>query len=143
MKTHLNFAASDLTKSVAFYATLLEAEPIKLLRDYALFITERPALELALDLSERVAAATDAHYGLCVDNVDEVERAIDRLERAHLVSAIERGQTCCYANHTKVWTADPDGRRWEVYTVHEDTAERNGSLQSCCTNDETQSCCVA
>jgi catechol 2,3-dioxygenase-like lactoylglutathione lyase family enzyme len=143
MKTHLNFATTDMAKSVAFYSTLLDTEPVKLLADYALFVTDRPGLELALDLSERVTAARDAHYGVCVDEVEEVERAISRLERANLVSSVERDETCCYANQTKVWTIDPDGRRWEVYTVHEDTLERNGSLGSCCTSDASPSCCVA
>jgi hypothetical protein len=35
-------------------------------------------------------------------------------------------------NQTKVWATDPDGRRWEVYTVHEETVERDGSQESCC-----------
>jgi len=143
MKTHLNFATTDMAKSVAFYSTLLDTEPVKLLADYALFVTDRPGLELALDLSERVTAARDAHYGVCVDEVEEVERAISRLERANLVSSVERDETCCYANQTKVWTIDPDGRRWEVYTVHEDTLERNESPGSCCTSNASPSCCMA
>lgn len=143
MKMHLNFAAADLATSVDFYSTLLDTKPVKLLRDYALFITENPALELALDLSDRVAASADAHYGVCVDDVEDVERAIARLERADLVSSIERDDTCCYAKQTKVWAIDPDGRRWEVYTVLEDTLERDGSPESCCASAEARSRCVA
>lgn len=52
MKTHLNLATTDLEKSVAFYSTLLDAKPAKLLNDYALFITEQPGMELALSGSE-------------------------------------------------------------------------------------------
>lgn len=132
MKAHLSFATADLAKSVAFYSVLLDTKPEKLLDDYALFVTNDPGLELALDESARVEAPEDAHYGLCVDRVDEVESAIARLERADLVSSVERDETCCYANQTKVWATDPDGRRWEVYTVHEETVERNGSQNSCC-----------
>ncbi len=134
MKTHLNLATTDLEKSVAFYATLLDARPAKVLSDYALFITEEPGLELALDLSDAVSPTRDAHYGIYVESADDVERAIGRLEAAGLASSIEREETCCYANQTKVWAIDPEGRRWEVYTVHEDTEERD---------DETRSCCVA
>ncbi len=121
MKTHLNLATTDLDKSVAFYSTLLDARPAKVLGDYALFITEQPGLELALDLREAVSPTLDAHYGINVETANDVERAIDRLKRAGVASSIEREETCCYANQTKVWASDPEGRRWEVYTVHEET----------------------
>lgn len=132
MKTHLNFAASDLAKSVVFYSTLLDARPSKRLDDYALFITERPGLELALDASDAVSASRDAHYGVAVDTVGDVERAIERLSSAGLAQSIERESTCCYANQTKVWATDPDGRRWEIYTVHAETGERDDEMTACC-----------
>lgn len=143
MKAHLNLATTDLAESVRFYATLLDAKPAKRLDDYALFVTDRPGLELALDRADSVSPAHDTHFGICVDSLPEVDLAIQRLENAGLVTSIERDETCCYANQTKVWATDPDGRRWEVYTVHEDTDERNGADTTCCQNDnETRSCCV-
>lgn len=132
MKTHLNLATRDLEKSIAFYSTLLAAQPAKVRDDYALFITEDPGLELALDLDEIAPVTTGVHYGIYVDSVDDVERAIERLERSGLAESIEREDTCCYANQTKVWASDPEGRRWEVYTVHEDTEERNTETMQCC-----------
>jgi predicted enzyme related to lactoylglutathione lyase len=143
MKIHLNLATTDLAKSVQFYSTLLDAKPAKMLSDYALFITEQPALELALDLGSSVAPATDAHYGICVDSIEDVEIAAARLQHVGLASSIERQETCCYANQTKVWATDPAGRRWEIYTVHEDTAERDAVGTTCCTvvADESRSCC--
>ncbi len=144
MKTHLNLATSDLEKSVAFYSTLLNAKPAKVLSDYALFITEQPGLELALDLNETVSPPRDAHYGIYVESTDDVERAIDRLSTAGLASSIEREETCCYANQSKVWAIDPEGRRWEVYTVHEDTEERDDENTTCCADEgEERSCCNA
>lgn len=129
MKTHLNLATTDLEKSVAFYSTLLNAQPAKVLADYALFITDEPGLELALDLRDTVTAGHDAHFGVYVESADDVERAMERLKAHGLAESIEREDTCCYANQTKVWTSDPEGRRWEIYTVHEDTNERE---PSCC-----------
>ena len=41
MKMHLNLATRGLEASVAFYSTLLGAQPAKKLGDYALFITEQ------------------------------------------------------------------------------------------------------
>ena len=144
MKTHLNLATTDLAKSVRFYSVLLNAKPAKVLSDYALFITDEPGLELALDLRDAVAPATDAHFGVYVESVDDVERAIERLEANGLAESIEREDTCCYANQTKVWASDPEGRRWEIYTVHADTEERDNSDTVCCSSENGErSCCVA
>lgn len=143
MKTHLNLATTDIEKSVAFYSTLLDAKPAKTLPDYALFITDEPGLELALDLRESVTPSADAHYGIFVETADDVELAISRLTAAGLASSVEREATCCYANQTKVWAIDPEVRRWELYTVHEDTEVRDGEDVSCCaTGGDTRSCCA-
>jgi catechol 2,3-dioxygenase-like lactoylglutathione lyase family enzyme len=142
MKTHLNLATTDLDRAVLFYSTLLDAKPTKALTDYALFVTEQPGLELALDLRDVVSPTNDAHYGIYVETADEIDRAIERLAAAGLAESIEREQTCCYANQTKVWAVDPDGRQWEVYTVHNDTDEKNGGDITCCSSGlQTPSCC--
>jgi len=144
MKTHLNLATSDLAGSVAFYSTLLDVQPEKNLSDYALFIVENPALELALDLRESVQPTTDSHFGIYVEDAASVERAIERLTTAGLASSIEREETCCYANQTKVWAIDPEGRRWEVYTVHGETEGRDDADTTCCASEgEPRSCCAA
>lgn len=144
MKTHLNLATTDLDGSVAFYSTLLDATPAKKLADYALFVTEEPGLELALDLRETVQPTSDAHYGIFVETAADVDRALARLSAAGRVSSIQREETCCYANQTKVWAIDPEGRRWEVYTVHEETAARDDEDTNCCAADDApRSCCAA
>ena len=134
MKTHLNLGTTDLAQSVLFYSTLLNAPPAKHLSDYALFITDDPGIELALDLREHVTRTHDAHYGIFVESVTDVENAIARLDKAGLAKSIEREETCCYANQTKVWAIDPEGRRWEVYTVHEDTEQAKDAETTCCLN---------
>jgi catechol 2,3-dioxygenase-like lactoylglutathione lyase family enzyme len=145
MKVHLNLATTDLGKSVEFYSTLLDAKPTKVFGDYALFVTGQPGLELALDLAESVSPTKDAHYGVFVETVEEVERATTRLQHAGLASSVERAETCCYANQSKVWAIDPDGRRWEIYTVHEETLGRNDSETLCCKSPDegSRSCCAA
>jgi predicted enzyme related to lactoylglutathione lyase len=136
MRTHLNLATSDIDRSVSFYSTLLNAQPAKIQPDYALFIAEQPGLELALDQRKSVQPTTDAHYGIYVETANEVEQAIGRLTTAGLATSIEREETCCYANQTKVWAIDPDGRRWEIYTVHEDTEERDDADTTCCSSED-------
>ena len=144
MKTHLNLGARDLAKSVAFYRTLLDAEPAKSFDDYALFITDDPGLELALDRDANAEAGRAEHFGVVVDSSAAVDAAIARLQTAGLAVDVEREETCCYAKQTKVWAADPDGRRWEVYTVLEETEERNEGGISCCSDaDEgAEECCA-
>lgn len=132
MKTHLNLATSDL-----------DAKPVKVRTDYALFITQQPGLELALDLDASTSPLHVAHFGINVDSVIDVEEAIKRLEAAQLVSSIERDETCCYANQTKVWSIDPDGRRWEVYTVNDETDLRDDADAACCTTQGEERSCRA
>ncbi|HEV8019949.1 MAG TPA: ArsI/CadI family heavy metal resistance metalloenzyme [Candidatus Lustribacter sp.] len=129
MKMHLNLATRDLTASVAFYSTLLGAQPAKHLDDYALFITEDPGLELALDRDPRAFAGHGQHFGIVVNSPDAVELQISRLAAAGYDTRVERDETCCYAVQTKVWARDPDGRRWETYVVLEESAERD---DACC-----------
>ncbi len=144
MKTHLNLATTDLATSVEFYSTLLGAEPAKTFTDYALFVTEAPALELALTLTDSVSPTTDVHYGISVDSGKDVEASIARLQHGGFASSIQREETCCYANQTKVWAVDPAGRRWEIYTVHEETEERDDANTACCgtPGEESRSCCT-
>ena len=147
MKTHLSLPTGSIDESVAFYQSLLGASPHKHYRDYALFITEQPPLELALDLHDarpRMDAAS--HFGIAVESSGAVEEAIARLEAAGVRIAVEREETCCYAKQDKVWASDPDGRRWELYHVIEESAERDGAGSSCCTPDSCDTfatCCGA
>jgi catechol 2,3-dioxygenase-like lactoylglutathione lyase family enzyme len=133
MKMHLNLATRDIDASVTFYRTLLSAEPAKHYEDYALFLTEQPGLELALDLDPATDVREGAHYGVVVDTPQDVEAAIARLQRAGYVVDIETDETCCYAVQNKVWASDPDGRRWETYFVLAESEQRD--------NEATTGCC--
>jgi catechol 2,3-dioxygenase-like lactoylglutathione lyase family enzyme len=130
MKVHVNLATRDLQASVAYYSTLLNAPPVKILADYALFVTETPGLELALDLDPSAQAAPGQHFGLAVDATEAVDEQISRLSNAGYATDIEREETCCYAKQTKVWSSDPEGRRWETYVVLAETEERDDEAVS-------------
>jgi catechol 2,3-dioxygenase-like lactoylglutathione lyase family enzyme len=132
MKMHLNLATRDLDRSVAFYSTLLGAAPAKKLPDYALFVTEQPGLELALDLDADAQAGHGQHFGIVVDSADDVDAQIARLQAAGHAVDVEREETCCYAIQTKVWASDPEGRRWETYFVHEESEARDSEDTACC-----------
>jgi catechol 2,3-dioxygenase-like lactoylglutathione lyase family enzyme len=127
---------------------LLNADPLKHYDDYALFVTEQPGLELALDRADESPQAVDgtvSHYGIAVESSDEVDLALARLQSAGLPVDVEREEICCYAKQNKVWTTDPDGRRWEVYHVLEESTVRDDG-SDCCTNDTCETfatCCGA
>jgi catechol 2,3-dioxygenase-like lactoylglutathione lyase family enzyme len=123
MKTHLSFPTASVDGSVTFYRALLDAAPTKHYADYALFVIEDPGLELALQADASTDTLHDAHYGIVTD-AQGVEDAIRRLQEAGFAADVRSEETCCYAVQTKVWTSDPDGRRWEVYTVHEELSAR-------------------
>jgi catechol 2,3-dioxygenase-like lactoylglutathione lyase family enzyme len=133
---HLNLATRDLNASVAFYRTLLLAEPAKRYDDYALFLTEQPGLELALDLDPQAVVSEGAHYGVVVEHPHEVDAAIDRLRQAGYPVDIETNETCCYAVQNKVWATDPDGRRWETYFVIAESNDRDTEETSCCRTED-------
>jgi catechol 2,3-dioxygenase-like lactoylglutathione lyase family enzyme len=135
MKVHLNLATRDLDASVAFYRALLHAEPAKHYPGYALFLTDEPGLELALDLDPAAQVREGAHYGIVVENTRDFDAAIVRLRQAGYPVDIEAEQTCCYAVQNKVWATDPDGRRWETYYVIAENEERDGLASTatvCC-----------
>lgn len=132
MKLHLNLATRDLDAGVAFYRTLLQAEPVKHYADYALFLVETPGLELALDLDPKTDVREGAHYGVVVEAPEQVDAAIERLRGANYPIEIETEETCCYAVQNKVWATDPDGRRWETYYVLAETEDRDGDATTCC-----------
>jgi len=144
MRTHLHLATRDLDDSIAFYRTLLNVEPTKRHDYYALFVTDRPGLELALSLDARARASADAHFGIAVDAAELVDAAIGRLRGAGLSVDVETDQTCCYATQNKVWATDPDGRRWETYFVIAETEERDGENVDCCvSHGEASTCCTS
>jgi catechol 2,3-dioxygenase-like lactoylglutathione lyase family enzyme len=117
---HVSLNVSDLSKSVVFYRGLF-GEPKKLKSDYAKFVGEEPEIHLALQpgLTHGGASAL-SHLGIRVDSVDEVRRWRAGLKERGIVSEEEKREACCYALQDKFWLTDPDGNRWEVYTVLED-----------------------
>ena len=134
LKTHVALNATDLNKSVAFYQAMFSVAPVKHKADYAKFDLEQPALNLTLNLTDRVEShGTLSHLGIQVDSTEMVRQAIDRFKAAGLATFEEQDTDCCYAFQDKVWVTDPDGNRWEIFVVKvADTApEKNvGSCET-------------
>jgi catechol 2,3-dioxygenase-like lactoylglutathione lyase family enzyme len=134
-RIHMGLAVHDLQRSIAFYRTLLGREPTKVRPGYAKFEVAEPPVNLALNqVREAVGTAHPvAHFGIQVKSSDAVRSAAERLAAAGFPTEIEQQVTCCYAVQNKVWTADPDGNRWEVYVVLDDRgAHHHSSGSECC-----------
>jgi hypothetical protein len=62
------------------------------------------------------------HLGVEVAGTGAVETEQARLAGAGLAAVEEQDTTCCYARQDKFWVKGaPDGERWEIYAVLEDS----------------------
>jgi catechol 2,3-dioxygenase-like lactoylglutathione lyase family enzyme len=155
-RVQLALNVSDLEASVAFYSAMFGVEPHKRRPGYANFAVAEPPLKLVLiETSEGTRGTGTAgalnHLGVEVDTADEVAAAVTRLAGQGLVTATEDQVACCFAVQDKVWSHDPDGAPWEVYTVTAttDVGTRSGTAadpragtdpttgDTCCTTTAT------
>lgn len=130
---HISLNVSDLSKSVDFYRGVF-GEPQKLKTDYAKFVTGDPEIHLALQpgLAEPAPHGPLSHLGIRVETADDVRRWRSELKARGVVSEEEKREACCYALQDKFWLSDPDGNRWEIYTVLEDLESVAPEAQSAC-----------
>lgn len=116
-KVHIALNTGNFEKSVAFYRAFFGREPVKLAPGYAKFDLDTPALNFTLNAAEVSGPGALNHLGFQVGSTAEVDAAKERLEASGLITLSERDTDCCYALQDKVWVADPDGYRWEVFVV--------------------------
>lgn len=128
-RVQLALNVSDIDEAVEFYSKLFATQPAKHRDGYANFAVEQPPLKLVL-IENSDSAGTMNHLGVEVFSTDDVAAARARLAGDGLVTATEDQVTCCYALQDKVWVDDPDGARWEIYTVLADSDAPNGDPRS-------------
>jgi catechol 2,3-dioxygenase-like lactoylglutathione lyase family enzyme len=121
-RLQLALNVDDLDESISFYSKLFGTEPAKVRPGYANFAIADPPLKLIL-MENRGQGGSLNHLGVEVPGTDAVEAEQARLARAGLAAVEERNTTCCYARQDKFWVQGaPNGERWEIYTVLEDSA---------------------
>lgn len=113
MRLHINLAVENIGDSVRFYSALFSAEPTVLKDDYAKWMLDDPHVNFAIS-TRRTAKGLD-HFGVQVEDEDELHRVYDRLQSAALPVSEEGRTACCYARSDKAWTFDPDGNAWETF----------------------------
>ena len=120
-RIQLALNVDDLGESIAFYTQLFGTGPAKVRPGYANFAIAEPPLKLVL-LENPGQGGSLNHLGVEVTGTDAVEAEQARLAGAGLAAVEERDTTCCYARQDKFWVKGaPDGERWEIYTVLEDS----------------------
>ena len=130
-RVQLALNVSDLDGAIEFYSKLFDAEPAKRRPGYANFAIDEPPLKLVLIEGEGNGATLN-HLGVEVPTPQEVKAASSRLAGKGLPTLIEDEVECCYAKQDKVWVSDPDGARWEVYTVLADSESFGPAQKDAC-----------
>jgi catechol 2,3-dioxygenase-like lactoylglutathione lyase family enzyme len=140
-RIQLALNVDDLDASIAFYTGLFGTPPAKTRPGYANFAVTEPPLKLVLIENPGQGGSVN-HLGVEVADTATVENTQTRLVTEGLASTEERDTTCCYARQDKFWVEGaPDGERWEIYTVLEDseTFSADAAGEACCTTDEAGS----
>ena len=117
-KVHVALNVSDLNRSTQFYQAMFGLGPMKLKPGYAKFDISEPPLNLTLNQAGPLnGSGALNHLGIEVANTEEVLAARERLQKAGLATFDEMNVDCCFALQDKTWITDPDGYRWEIFTV--------------------------
>jgi catechol 2,3-dioxygenase-like lactoylglutathione lyase family enzyme len=120
-RIQLALNVNDLQESIGFYRKLFGAGPVKVKPGYANFAIADPPLKLVL-IENAGQGGSLNHLGVEVADTGAVDAEQNRLAGAGLASTDERDTTCCYARQDKFWVdGAPDGERWEIYTVLDDS----------------------
>lgn len=135
-RVQLAINVDNIDEAITFYSKLFGTEPAKRRDGYANFAVANPPLKLVL-LENPGQGGTLNHLGVEVESTDAVDAEQTRLAGIGLASVDERGTTCCYAKQDKFWVESaPNGERWEIYTVLEDSAtffaEPDAAETRCC-----------
>ena len=139
MRPHLSLDVRDIAVSVEFYRKIFGAEPQKQSADYAKFDLAAPALNFSLFSSTGRISAVN-HLGIEVESPDDVIQWERHLREHELVDKAETDTACCFARQDKVWFTDPDGNRWEVFTVLEQLPVTTPLAETSCCGP---ACCLA
>jgi len=118
-RVQLALNVTDIDAAIDFYSKAFAAEPAKVREGYANFAIEDPPLKLVLIENETGGSLN--HLGVEVETSSEVEAKSRHLVSEKLTTEEELGVDCCYARQDKVWASDPDGAKWEWYTVLADS----------------------
>ncbi len=142
---HVHLGVDDLHASIGFYSTLFAAPPTVVREDYAKWMLDDPRVNFAI--SSGHANRGVEHLGIQVEDAAELAEVAARLAAGDAPVFDEGATTCCYAQSTKAWIADPQGVAWEAFlTTGEATIYGDGkpvaALSALSTNAAPANCCA-
>lgn len=140
-RVHVALNVSNLEASQKFYEMLLGTAPSKVRPRYAKFEPTDPSVNLSLNEIDEPFQVEQgsAHFGIQVKSITEVHAAAERFQAAGYHVKHEEATTCCYAVQDKVWVADPDGHKWEVFVVmNADAKDELYEQSGCCSPSLSQ-----
>jgi len=131
MNVHVGLNVVDLEKSIEFYNNVFGEKPVKKKDDYAKYLPDGLQLNFTLNVTPKVSGNQVGHFGIQVENQEDIDRHMQRLEKLGFFTREEKDTNCCYALQDKFWITDPEGNEWEFFYTKEDI-EENKAEQSCC-----------
>lgn len=135
-RVHMSINVKNLAQSVAFYRVFFETNPVKVREGYAKFSLDDPAINFTVnEFPNSTEVPASGHFGIQVKDTDAVTRAFERLKTHDFKITDESGVACCYAVQSKIWVADPDGFRWEIFVTTEADADE-GCGPTCICHEE-------
>ncbi|MEK8032491.1 ArsI/CadI family heavy metal resistance metalloenzyme [Ideonella sp. DXS29W] len=122
-RIHISLNVADLNRSLLFYMHFFGEEPMKVREGYAKFNLQDPPINFSIN-ENPLDTRSQGHLGVQVKSTRVVQEMHARLTREGFNIVSEDGTECCYAVQSKLWVADPDGNRWEVFVTTEPDAEQ-------------------
>lgn len=113
-RLHVHIRTKKLENSIAFYTALFGKKPDRLETDYAKWLLDDPAANIAVSTRAANQEGVD-HLGISVDTDVDLEAYASRLKSAGADLFEETATTCCYARSNKYWVGDDNGARWELF----------------------------
>ncbi|WJE15341.1 ArsI/CadI family heavy metal resistance metalloenzyme [Halobacillus sp. ACCC02827] len=121
MNVHVGLNVTNLEESIAFYNKVFGETPVKEEEDYAKYLPEGLGLNFTLNKKPEVAGNQVGHFGIQVDQQEDIDQQKHRLEALGFFTREEKDTNCCYALQDKFWITDPDGNEWEFFYTKADT----------------------
>jgi catechol-2,3-dioxygenase len=121
---HVHVSVADIAQSTRFYSALFGTPPSVEKTDYAKWMLDDPRVNFAI--STRGHEPGLNHLGFQTDSEAELDAMRAQHSAAELALDHEGATSCCYAQSTKHWLADPQGVAWEMYHTMGEAQTYNG-----------------
>ncbi|MEX0729527.1 MAG: ArsI/CadI family heavy metal resistance metalloenzyme [Aquisalimonadaceae bacterium] len=139
-RPHISVNVKSIKASVPFYRALFNRPPDKMKADFAKWEGDNPPMNVTIN-EHPDSVDRDGHFGIEVKSTEAVHAYYERMKRVSTgIQATEKDVACCFAVQTKIWAADPDGNRWEVFVVTDGEADEGCEASCLCYNPQTGGC---